>query len=295
MKIFRIVCSSLLVIGGLGAFYLAVRALDTQASWTAAAKAAEEAATQAEEGLPALRSRELALRNDLRAANAGFGQVLSSPNPAPDAQGNVTLDIGTQDGLTASADGSGPIVHLFAPTGNGDETVYVGPFFVQQAAERQAQLAPTFAVQPGEPQTWPVGNGDWRVRLDVPASRAARFVELDTGLVERRELLTNRQNNILTRQQQELTDAQDTLAIRERALLGDPNAPEISDAPEIRAGLIATATAEELERAEALLELDRLRRAVKNASDELRAALAENVDLAGRLPTAAPPRTASGD
>ncbi|MFH5802492.1 hypothetical protein [Alienimonas sp. DA493] len=294
MKIFRIVCSSLLVIGGLGAFYLSLRALDTQASWTAAADAAEAAAEQAAEGLPALRTRELALRNDMRAANAGFGQVLTAPNVAPDAQGNVVVELGTQDGLEAAADGSGPIVHLFAPTGNGDESMYIGAFTVQQAAERQAQLAPTFAVQDGEPQTWPVGNGDWRVRYDVPASRASRFVDLDTLLNERRELLGNRRN-ILARQQQELTDAQDTLAVRERALLGDPEAPEIPDAPEIRAGLVAQTTAEELERAEALVELDRLRRAVKNASDQLRAALAENVELAGRLPTAAPPRTASGE
>ncbi|NNJ26727.1 hypothetical protein [Alienimonas chondri] len=294
MKIYRIIFSSLLVIGGIAAFYFSIRSLDTQSSWSSEANEAQAAAEQAAEGLPALRANELQLTNELRAANAGFGQVLTARQPQFDAQGNVALDIGTADGLAAGEAGAAaPVVHLFAPTGEGDASVYIGPFSVVQAAERSSQLAPTFVVQPGEPQTWPVA-APWRVRYDVPASRASQFETLDASLVTRREVLGNRRNTLELRRQS-VADAQDTLAARERALLGDPDAPEISDAPEIKAGIIAATTAEEQDRAERLVELDQLRRAVKNASDRLRAALAENVDLAGRLPTAAPPRTAQGE
>ena len=293
MKYYRIFLGSMLVIGGLGAFYLTTRALATQNSWVAAAEQAEAAAEQAEAALPKLRSNELLLQNRLRAANAGFGAVIVARDPTYDAEGNVTLPIGTQDGLPAAENAAAPpIVHLFAPAGDDDASEYVGAFFVQQAAERQAQLTPAFVVQPGEPQTWPVG--DWRVRVDVPASRAGRFFDRDADLEDRRELLGSRLNT-LEQRRQSVAEARDELAVRERALLGDPDAPEISDAPEIRAGLIPATTAEELERAAALAELDRLRRAVKNANDRLRAAMAENAELLDRLPTAAPPRTARGE
>ena len=285
---------SLLVLGGLGAFYLTVRALGTQTSWSVAANDAKAAAEQAAEGLPELVKNEEALRDELRVANAGFGQVLFASDPRPDANGNLNVALGTQDGLTAGADGTtGPLVHVFAPTGEGANTDYIGPFAVLQAQERQASLAPAFTVQPGEPQDWPIGRGDWRLRVDVPPSRAARFGDLDNSLVTQRELLRNRRATTETRRES-VAEAQATLAAREAALLGDPNAPEISDAPEVRAGLIAATTAEERDRAADLVELDRLRRAVKNASDRLRSALAENAELVDRLPTDAPPRTAQG-
>ena len=297
VKTFRIICSSLLVIGGLAAFYFSVRALGTQSSWTAAANAAEQAATQSAEGLPALETRELALRGRMREANAGFGDILYERNPTFDPQGNVALNLGTQDGLSdGSVAGGDPasIVHLFAPTGGGEATVYVGSFQVDQATERQSQLSPTFVVQTGEPQSWPVGQGEWRVRVEVPPSRASSFIDRDASLVKIRERLRNRSNE-LDKQREGIQDARDTLAAEEQKLLGDPAAPAIEDAPEIQAGLIATLTDEDLDRAEALVELDRLRRAVKNASDRLQAALKENVELAGQLPTAAPPRTAQGE
>ncbi len=295
MKIYRIIVSSLLVIGGLAAFYFSMRTLATQASWSRAANAAELAAEQAADGLPELKTSELAVRNDLRAANAGFGQILSAPTPTYDPQGNVSIELGTQDGLTAAANGgAAPLVHLFAPTGEGDESVYIGMFAVQQATERQAQLTPAFVVQPGEPQAWPANRGDWRLRFDVPPSRTARYIDLESDLVNRREAKSKALTSLETRRES-VAEAQSALASREEALLGDPDGPEISDAPELKTGLIAQTTVEDRERAVDLAELDRLRRAVKNASDRLRAALAENVDLAGRLPTAAPPRTASGE
>ena len=293
MKIYRIICGSLLLLGGLGAFYLTVRALGTQTSWSAKARAAEAAVEEAELGLPQLKASILGLQTQLDTANAGFGRVFDAPNPGFDAQGRVSLPLGTSDGLSAGENGApSTLVHLFAPTGGADgETRYIGPFAVAQAGERQSTLTPAFEVQPGEAQGWPPGV--WRARLDVPVSRDARFTELDAGLVKRRELLRNRRNTLEVRRQS-VAEAQDTLAARERELLGDPDAPEISDAPEVRAGLVATLDAEEAERAADLAELDRLRRAVKNAADRLRTLLAENRGLAEELPTAAPPRTARG-
>jgi hypothetical protein len=106
-------------------------------------------------------------------------------------------------------------------------------------------------------------------------------------------MLRDVQGKLVTRRES-VAEAQRTLEVRERALLGDPAAPDISDSPEIKAGLIAQTTTEDLERAKALAELDRLRRAVKNASDRLQDTLAENARSAEQLPTAAPPRTARG-
>ena len=299
MQIFRYIFGGLLVVGGLGAAYLTILALGVQSSWSRAANTARAAVLEAERGnagqpsLAELGAQERLARSDLRAADVNFGRVLPAANPAFDAAGNLQVPVGTQDGLPPGGGGASTVVHVFAPTGNGAETLYVGPFTVTQAAERQAQLAPAFAVQPGEAQTWPVGFGDWRLRVDVPSSRAGRFGSLDMNLVAQRELLGNRRNTLETRRRS-VAEARDTLAAREAELLGNPDAPEIPDAPEVRAGLAATITAEDLDRAAGLAELDRLRRAVKNASDRLREALEENRALSDRLPTEPPPRTARG-
>ena len=295
-RTFRIVFASLLVVSGLGAAYTVVRALGTQTSWEQAIEAAEASVEQAEKDLPGLAAKERTLRAQLAAASSGYGPPVLAPPPQIQPDGTLVVAVGTQDGLTGgeAGSGTGPIVHAFTPTGEGDGSVYVGPFAVLQAVERQATLAPAWIVRPGEPQTWPTGRGDWRLRRDVPGSRATRFTDLDGSLLSRRELLTNRLNGLEERRAS-VQQAQDALAARERELFGDPDAPEVADAPEVRAGVVAATAAADDDRAAALAELDRLRRAVKNAYDRLTTLLAENEARVDRLPTAAAPRTARGN
>ena len=294
-RTFRIVFASLLIVSALGATYTVIRALGTQTSWEQAVEAAEANVKAAEEQIPGLAAKERTLRGQLAEATGQYGPTIFAPPPQIAPGGSLVVNVGTQDGLTGGdpATGTGPVVHAFAPTGEGDASVYVGPFAVLEAAERQASLAPAFDVQPGEPQTWPAGRGDWRLRRDVPGSRDTRFLDLDASLVTRRELLRNRLAGLEERRAS-VQEAQDALAARERELLGDPDAPDVADAPEVRAGVVAATGAAEDDRAAALAELDRLRRAVKNAHDRLTALLQENKAAVDRLPTAAAPRTARG-
>ena len=294
-RTFRIVFASLLLVGGLGAAYTTVRALGTQTSWTQAVEKAVADVKTAEKDLPALAARERSLKNQLAAANVNYGAPLVAANPQVNADGSVIVNLGTQDGLDreGAPDGTGPIVHLFAPSGEGNASVYVGPFAILESRERQASLAPAFDVRPGEPQTWPVGRGGWRIRYDVPASRAGRFTDLDASLLVQREALRNRLATLETRRRS-VAEAEGALAARERELFGDPDAPEVADAPEVRSGVVAAIAADDDARSAALAELDRLRRAVKNAQDRLTELLAENERAVEGLPTAGPPRTARG-
>ena len=294
-RTFRIVFASLLIVCGLGATYTVIRALGTQTSWEQAIEKAEADVEAAGDALPGLAAKERTLRGQLAAATGQYGPTILAPPPQVNPDGSLQLAVGTQDGLTGgeAGAGSGPIVHVFAPTGEGDASVYVGPFAVLQAVERQASLAPAFDVQPGEPQTWPQGRGDWRLRRDVPGSRDNRFLDLDATLLTRRELLRNRQSGLEERRAS-VAQAQEALAARERELFGNPDAPEVADAPEVRAGVVAATAAADDDRAAALAELDRLRRAVKNAHDRLTALLDENRAAVDRLPTAPGSRTARG-
>ena len=233
MRNLRIGLAVVLILGGLGAFYTVVRALGTQTSWEQAADKAVADVAAAEKDLPALEAKERSLKNQLAAANANFGTPLFAADPQINGDGSVVVNLGTQDGLARPEDappGTGPIVHVFAPTGEGTASVYVGPFAVLEARERQASLAPAFDVQPGEPQTWPVGRGDWRLRFDVPASRDVRFLDLDATLLTQRETLKQRLNTLEDRRRS-VAEAEAALADRERELFGDPDAPEIADAP----------------------------------------------------------------
>ena len=294
-RTFRIVFAVLLLLSGLGATYTVIRALGTQTSWEQAVEKAEADVKAAEEALPGLAAKERTLRAQLAAAGSGYGPPILAPAPQVNPDGSLVVNVGTQDGLTRgdAPAGTGPIVHVFAPTGEGDGSAYVGPFAVLEVVERQASLAPAWIVKPGEPESWPQGRGDWRLRRDVPGSRATRFTDLDGALLSRRELLTNRLNGLEERRAS-VAEAEEALAARERELLGDPDAPEVADAPEVRAGVVAALAADDDARSEALAELDRLRRAVKNAHDRLTALLEQNRAAVDRLPTAAAPRTARG-
>ena len=294
-RYFRIGFGSVLVLLSLVAAYSVLFALGVQTSWEQAVEKAEADVKTAEEAIPGLAAKERTLRGQLAEATGQYGPTIFAPPPQINPDGSLQLAVGTQDGLTggAAGAGTGPIVHVFAPTGEGDNSVYVGPFAVLNAVERQASLAPAFDVQPGEPQTWPQGRGDWRLRRDVPGSRDNRFLDLDASLLTRRELLRNRQVGLEERRAS-VAEAQEALAARERELFGNPDAPEVADAPEVRSGVVAATAADDDARAEALAELDRLRRAVKNAHDRLTALLAENAAAVESLPTATGSRTARG-
>jgi hypothetical protein len=189
-----------------------------------------------------------------------------APNSRADQVGNITVGVGPNDGFGVAPEGSPPpIVHVFIPAGaNGDQSVYLGPFQVTNAGGNQAQLAPMFRVFDGEPATWTPGV--WRLWQVVPSQAPSLVVKLTSEIVEKREAVASREKT-LADQQKAVAQAQEHLDSRQKELLGNPQANEVADAPEIKAGLVAALRDAETARNASLAELDRLRHAFDQAYD----------------------------
>ncbi|MBA3314077.1 MAG: hypothetical protein M3552_09575 [Planctomycetota bacterium] len=216
------------------------------------------------------------LQANLVQQRLSWDTMFLAPNSRPDAQGNITVGVGPDQGFGIPPEGSPPpIVHVFVPSGE-NSSVYVGPFQVTAARGPQTQLAPMFRVFEGEPTTWTPGT--WRLWQIVPSQAPSRVVELTNDIVKKREAVTSRQNT-LALQQKAVEQAQEHLASHQQELLGNPQATEIAEVPEVRAGLVAALRDAEASRNASLAELDRLRREVDQAYDRLTRLVAQN----GRL------------
>jgi len=203
-------------------------------------------------------------------------------NARADQAGNVTVGIGPNDGFGVVPEGSpAPIVHVFVPAGaNG--SVYVGPYQITQAAGNQAQLAPMFRVFEGEPANWQ--QGAWRLWQIIPSQAPSLIVELTNKIVQKQEAVASRQAT-LALQQKAVEQAQTHLASHQQELLGNPQATDVPESPEIKAGLVAALHDAETNRDESLADLDRLRREVDQAYDRLTRLVAENERLVGAATT----------
>ena len=208
-------------------------------------------------------------------------------NGRADAQGNITVNIGPNQAFANVPQGAPPpIVHVFIPQGQG--SMYLGPFQVTAAQGNQSQLQPMFRVVTANPaQDWAPGT-TWRLWEMVPSQAPSRVVELTSELVKKAEAVRSRQET-LALQQKAVEQAQQHLESRRKELFGNPQAPQIEDAPEVSQGLVAALHDAEAARNAELAQLDRLRREVDQAYERLTQLVAQNEQLVRQLPGGAAP------
>lgn len=230
---------------------------------------------------------------ELEALKIGWDKVWNIPPRGPNLpadtpsiannNGQLVLNnLGEQHGLTTSqiqGDNNAPqtvrpTVHAFY--GGAEGETYVGEFIATDIGPRNAVLQPVHVLNPQEVASWPM-NAGWRLRTMIPAAPRAKIDELYRHGRRTQEMLQQTQANI-QRQQEQLQLAQAALAVRRAELLGDPNrqVEDVPGRPEIALGLLTVTEQVEEERDQLLLEVDRLRRAIKTASEE-RDALVEDL------------------
>ena len=284
----------------LAAVYFVGRGLYTQTNWT---KSVGEVVAQVEKSEADVRAAEAnvaAREATFERSNANWGDltVLTPDRVQVQPNGRVVVQAGSRQRFAGRGAQPGrAVVHAFAVDADGTSR-YIGPFGLVNQNEEQSELAPAFTQRPGEVREWTPGSA-WRFRTVVPSSLTGQFVGLDAEVATQVEALRT-QTEILGSQQTTVTQAEQSIERRRGELFGDPQAPDLEAAPELRKGLVATLADVRAERDAALSELDRLRRSVKNAYERLTALLAENRAAAEALPgpdaarTAAEPVAAGG-
>ena len=275
------------------AVYFIGRGLYTQTNWTRSVGEVVDKVEDTEERLAAAEANVAARRASFERSNTNWGDLTVITPDRVQVAPNGRLRV--QAGSTANFAGRGAqvnraIVHAFAVDQDGSAR-YIGPFGLVAQNEGQSELAPAFTQKPNEVRTWNPGSA-WRFRTVVPASLYGQFVGLDGEVATQIEALRT-QREIMGLQEATIAQADVSIEGRRKELFGDPQAPDLEPAPELRDGLVGTLVDVQADRDAALAELDRLRRAVKNAYERLTTLLAENRAAAEALPGPAAEQTAA--
>ncbi|MEZ6122929.1 MAG: hypothetical protein R3C49_07105 [Planctomycetaceae bacterium] len=174
-----------------------------------------------------------------------------------------------------------PIV--FAFFGGAEGFNYVGEFRALNITASRAELEPVHGLSQQEFAQLDV-NAAWRLRTMVPPGERTSVDELYRHGRQTVEMIQTVDAN-LARQDALLKAAQAALATREAELLGDPSRDPVPNRPELHEGLLKVTEQTEEERNQLLVDVDRLRRAIKVAHAEREAMRNQLNQLIAKLPT----------
>ena len=203
-----------------------------------------------------------------------------------------TENLGTDQGLGLPKrpnpqDPEPPVVHAFRPTDDGSY-VYVGPFQTTSTLrENVAVLKSAWGVRGQEADSWNKA-GTWRFWALVPSPYTTRFSDLQKQLTVADESLLSAGKNLDLQNQLAAAAGRD-LKFRLGQLLRAPNVQPGEKDPEL--GLIKAIEYEVEERDERLMEVDQLRRELKDATETRDELNQENNRLADSLPKPKPALT----
>lgn len=201
---------------------------------------------------------------------------------------NIGSDNGLQDQQFVNDAGNPqmtkPIVHAFY--GGAEGFTYAGEFRAAAITAKRTELEPVRPMNPQDVANWNP-NAAWRLRTMVPPSYRTTIDESFQQRQRNKELLQQMNANI-ARQTSLLEQAQAALAIREGELLGGlpQDLGPIPSRPEFTDGLLSVNIDVEEERNQLLLEIDQLRRQIKQAFQLRDSMISQMNEKASQLPGA---------
>ena len=270
----RFVLLPLFLLLSLLGFYLSMRLLAVQNSWTVAFDKAKEANVKAVDDV----SRDARVLSDvsleLSEASLGRGRFWPTQQnvtgiPTTVSGQTVQTSIGANNGVkkrtVKDEDGNDitvdPLLYAFVDNPDGTSK-YIGLFRAVQMQPQQATLRPTWTLRPGEAANrW---KGDkWRFREHIPLNFKTSLLDLRSRLAKGSQTRQSLEQNIAL--QDELAKrATEQLDFRVGELLGNPDYPEITDRPELTVGLVKAIEEREEERNTLQINVDRLRRQIRD-------------------------------
>jgi len=275
----------LIILLGLGAFYLTARFLDTRHAWL-------KRLEKGDQDLVALQDSLTKLRSDLDNANAEYDRVMLGWDfwrepvtvQVDGANQSITVNAGPEflTQLAHENKPATPLIYAFQPGANG-EFEFVGEFLPTRIAAGNSTLKANWKLRPNEIASWRPGNG-WRLRTRIPLAEKVRLDLLGVQFTTQDQLLAARTAD-LAQLEQKLTPSIETLlSNREGELLGFENLEDSRGKlpDEAIDGVIKSLVKEEEARNAALAEADRLRHDLLDAIE-----LYERIHAANQKATAA--------
>ena len=200
-------------------------------------------------------------------------QNLGSGSNPPLVTRQVTDESGAQQIMS-------PVIHAFYSAGEGFN--YAGEFIATDITNSSTVLQPVHDLS-REAANWPA-NAMWRLRGIIPAAGRSTFDELFRHKLRTAELTRHTLSNI-DRQTKLLDAAQAALETRKKELLGNPDRDPVAARPEFVDGLVVATEDVEEERNQLLLDIDSLRRSIRDAASERSAKLERLNEVASMLPS----------
>ncbi len=178
---------------------------------------------------------------------------------------NIGTDNGLQDLQYDDENGNPqlakPLVHAFY--GGPEGFTYAGEFRATNIAAKRTELRPIRQITAQEFMSWSP-NVAWRFRTMVPPGKQTTIDELYAQRMRIFEMTQQMDANI-NRQGTLLEKAKEALLVREGELLGGLDRDPVPTRPEFTVGLQQVNEDLEEERNQLLLEVDQLRRQIKEA------------------------------
>lgn len=299
MHIFGKVMLWFVMLGWLPALYFAVQMLHIQNSWSKGLADVKKASQDAEGIDKAIvakgKERELhELKEEYARTLLGWGQTFPQVRIIQMApNGELTLNVGENNGLrkeqTTAGEDVWPMVYGFQFDETTLESRYVGEFQViaNELREDQCRVRPTWRPFAQEIQSWNTATL-WRFRTAIPGDAKLRYDAFKNSFTHFTVNIDNAQRNLAAEDEQ-LTKVTAQLQARVMKLLGPTGVPLGTDTsaidPRFPNGLLPTIDEIEEERNDAQFELDRLRRLIKSAKDEVETLKSDVQLLYRQLPT----------
>jgi len=250
-------------------------------SWARKAQKFEATYNEKSGKLAETRRQAEQLQNDLSTTNREWGFTWFTNTSVSSPDGKLAVDLGTNNRIRDKQ-----ILYGFEPTQDG-RSIYRGAFVVLTAQADRSALAPTWRARPQEVQSWSQ-QGQWRWRSEIP-SAYSKGSDDQARLLTTLDETNNDRRSTLDLQEKLIREAQAQRKHRIAELIGGEDlAQDASLAPEFRQGLSITLASLEEERNKVLLEIDALRRKVRQTRDAVEQLQTQNEQLVQKLPQPAP-------
>ena len=304
MHIFGKVMLWLVMLGWFPALYFAVQMLHIQNSWSEALHKQKEAGKGKAETLIGKQRELTELQEEYNRQLLGWGQTFSPvPIMGTSPNGELTLRLGTNNGLIAEKDSNGgdvwPMVYGFQIDQATNTTRYIGEFQVlpNELREDQCRVRPTWRPLQNPPwrlpngfsevQTWNTAT-PWRFRTAVAGDAKLRYDNFKDSFTSYQVHIDSAQRN-LANEDERLVEVTAQLQAGETKLLGPNGGALGGDAsavdPRFPLGLQPTIDEIEEEQNDAQFKLDRLHRLIKAGQDEVETLKQDINQLYRQLPT----------
>lgn len=278
-----IVLACLVIVAALASSVLTAKLVQVRNSWTAKSSRFDQQYTTVSTDLAKAAAELQTVRQDIETTLREWGGTFSAETQiANPAEGRLQIDAGTNLGLKEQM-----VVYGFQVLPDGS-SLYRGPFSVATAQADRSVVVPKWRLRPEDLQAigaFPAWQpGTWRWRTVIPAAYSDRFDDQAVNFTKADETLGDRLQSLAI-QQRLVADTQRQIDLRNAELVGGDNLPKDPALnPEDREGLVAPLESEEISRNKLLVEIDRLRRQVREEREKVQRLQAENLVLSEKLP-----------